>query len=69
MLMAEYDVIQRLAKVLDDAPSHLQVIHIKAHQDNEMPTEALSNPARLNVIADRLATVALWGAKVQQKQI
>ena len=60
-LMAEYDVIQQLATVLDDAPSHLQVIHIKAHQDNEIPREALSIPAKLNVMADELATAALRG--------
>ena len=58
-LMAEYDVIQRLATVLDDAPSHLQVIHIKAHQDDDKPVESLSVPARLNVMADKLATKAV----------
>ena len=59
--MAEYDAIQRLAKVLDEAPGQLKVIHIKAHQDNKTPTEALSVPARLNVQADKLATAALCG--------
>ena len=58
-LMAEYDVIQRLATVLDDAPSQLRMIHIKAHQDNDKPAESLSVPARLNVMADKLATKAL----------
>ena len=60
-LMAEYDVVQRLATVLDDAPTQLRVIHIKAHQDNDKPTESLSVPARMNVMADRLATLAVRG--------
>ena len=58
-LMTEYDVIQRLAKTLDDAPRQLCVIHIKAHQDNDKTMEALSVPARLNVMADQLATLAV----------
>ena len=58
-LMAEYDVIQRLATILDEAPSHLWVIHIKVHQDNDTQTESLSVLARLNVLADKLATRAL----------
>ena len=58
-LVAEYDVIQRLATTCDDAPSQFQVIHIKAYQDNDTPMESLFVPARLNVMADRLATSAL----------
>ena len=56
VLMVEYDVIQRLAMILDDAPSQSQVIHIIAHQENNTPAESLSVPESLNVMAHQLAT-------------
>ena len=58
MLIAEYNVIQRLVTIRNDTPSQLQVIHIKSDQDNDTPMESLSVPARLNVMADRLTASA-----------
>ena len=57
--MVEYTMVQMVATVLGKASNHLQIMHTKVHQDNNTHVEAFSILARLNILADRLATTAL----------
>ena len=55
-LTPNYDVVYLIACVLRCLPEHtVTLTHVKGHQDTQQPTNQLSWPAQLNVIADRLA--------------
>jgi hypothetical protein len=55
-LTPEYDIIQGIRSLRDQFPVPLSFHHVKSHQDEHKPFHSLPPPARINILADRLAT-------------
>ena len=51
-MAADWDVIHEIVVSIKDLPTPLTVLHIKGHQDDQIPYDDLSLPAQLNVDAD-----------------
>ena len=57
-LHPDWDLIHSATKVLASIPVDLQAVHIKSHQDDSKPYEALTLPAKLNIQVDGLTHLA-----------
>eukprot|EP00957_Ditylum_brightwellii_P185958 14157276-Ditylum_brightwellii.AAC.1 len=55
-LEPDWDVVAQIAETLKQYNDLITITHVKSHQDDNMPFDELTMPARLNIAADSLAT-------------
>jgi hypothetical protein len=58
-LHSEWDIVSSVHRLHSCFPSLPELLHVKGHQDDNIPAAFLDLPGQLNVEADKLATHAL----------